>query len=307
MNSLPDPAASPSGVRKILVVGAGIMGSGVAAVAAQRGLDVHLYDVRQEFLDRGLSSIRAALEGAVAKGRIPPKGKDAALERIRPTLELSSAPPVDLVLEAAPEKLELKREIFRRLDPLHPAPAILATNTSSLSVTSIASVVADPGRVVGIHFFNPVPSMPLVEIIGGFHTSPETRARSEAFARELGKTVTRSRDSPGFVTTRSMAVLVNEAAWMLYEGVASREDIDTAHKLGFHHPMGPLELADLVGLDTCLAVLERLYTGFQDPKYRVCPLLVNMVEAGRLGRKSGEGFYPYPRSPSSGNGGGSHG
>ncbi|HEV2428758.1 MAG TPA: 3-hydroxyacyl-CoA dehydrogenase family protein, partial [Thermoplasmata archaeon] len=194
---------------------------------------------------------------------------------------------------------ELKRSVFREVERLARPTALLATNTSSLPVTSIASAVTDPSRVVGIHFFNPVLRMKLVEIIPGLSTSPETVARAVAFAERLGKTVIRSKDTPGFVTTRALAVLLNEAAWMLYEGTATREDLDAAYTLGFHHPMGPLALADLVGLDTSLAILDVLFEGFKDPKYRACPLLRSMVAAGRLGRKTGEGFYKYPAPPAS--------
>ncbi len=269
------------------------MGSGIATVAVARGIPTLLYDVKDVFLDKGVAVVEKNLGRMVEKGQMTPEARASARERLRPTLMLEDAAGADLVMEAAPENLAVKKELFRTLEGIVPPTALLGTNTSSLSITSIASTVRDPGRVAGIHFFNPVPAMELVELIAGVHTRPDVLARARAFAEFLGKTVTSSKDFPGFVTTRSIGVLINEAAWMLYEGVASREDIDTAHRLGFHHPMGPLALADLVGIDTALAILERLYTGFRDPKYRACPLIVQMVEAGKLGRKTGEGFYSY--------------
>ncbi|MDE1822030.1 MAG: 3-hydroxybutyryl-CoA dehydrogenase [Euryarchaeota archaeon] len=278
---------------RLFVAGAGIMGAGIAAQAALVGWEVDLYDVQQSFLDRGLGAVRKDFERLARKGKLTAEQGALAGKRVRGTLSLDAAGEASVVMEAAPERLELKRELFQKLDKVCRPEALLGTNTSSLSVTAIAATVKDPGRMVGIHFFNPVLAMELVEVIPGFRTRETEVARAKAFARALGKTVTSSKDAPGFVTTRAMAVLANEAIWMLHDGVATREDIDTAHKLGFHHPMGPLELADLVGLDTMLSVLERLYTGFRDPKYRACPLLVSMVEAGLFGRKSGEGFYRY--------------
>ncbi len=290
-------------VHRLLVVGAGIMGAGVGAQAALAGWTVDLYDVQQGFLDRGMATIHRDLEALRQRGDVSSEERDGAESRIRPTLSLECARDVSIALEAAPEQLELKRGIFEELDRRAGAETLLASNTSSLSITALASATSRPGRVVGIHFFNPVLRMKLVELVPGLLTDPGTLLRARAFAEALGKTATVSQDSPGFVTSRAMAVLVNEAIWMLHDGVATREDIDQAHKLGFHHPLGPLELADLVGLDTLLSVLERLYTGFRDPKYRACPLLVNLVEAGRLGRKTGQGFYAYgpavagPRAP----------
>ena len=280
--------------QRVFVVGAGIMGSGIAAECALHGYAVLLEDMNEELARKGLERARRALDGAVERQSVTPADRDAALSNIEVAIGFRRADAADIVVEAAPEKLELKRELFREIEAAARPAAVLATNTSSLPVTSIASSLSDPGRLVGIHFFNPVLRMRLVEVIPGLRTRPEVVAAARSFSERLGKTVVLSRDTPGFVTTRALAVLVNEGVCMLYEGTASREDIDTSYRLGFNHPMGPLELADLVGLDTCLAILEVLWEGFKDPKYRACPLLRSMVEAGKLGRKSGEGFYPYP-------------
>src|SRR5579871_3728177 len=287
-----DPRASLR--PRLFVVGAGIMGSGIAAQAALKGWAVTLEDVREELARRGLENARRALGSAVRKGRLTIADQETALANIDIAIGLRRAEGASLVLEAAPENLALKRALFQELEEVVPAGPVLATNTSSLPVTQIAAGLKDPGRVVGIHFFNPVLQMELVEIIPGHLTRPEVLETARRFAEGLGKTVVSSRDTPGFVTTRAMAVLINEAAWMLFEGTATREDIDVAYKLGFHHPMGPLELADLVGIDTTLAILDVLWDGFRDPKYRACPILRTMVAAGQLGRKSGAGFYPYP-------------
>ncbi|MGI0131979.1 MAG: 3-hydroxyacyl-CoA dehydrogenase family protein [Thermoplasmata archaeon] len=283
--------------KRVFVVGAGIMGSGIAAQCAIRGYAVTLEDVSEELAERGRANVARALESAVQRGTVSAATKTEAMGRVDLAIGLRRAASAEIVIEAAPEKLELKRDLFRELDGASRPEALLTTNTSSLPVTSIASAVRDPGRVVGVHFFNPVLQMELVEVIPGLLTRTEVIATAQEFARSLGKTVVTSRDSPGFVTTRALAVLGNEAAWMLYEGVSTKEEIDVAYKLGFHHPMGPFELLDLVGLDTALSILDVLWDGFRDPKYRVCPLLRQMVEAGRLGRKSGEGFYTYPRPP----------
>lgn len=290
-----DPRASVR--RRVFVVGAGIMGSGIAAQAALAGYPVTLEDVSEDLARRGLDNVRRALDSAVRRGRVTPASRDEALSQIDSAIGLRRADAAEIVIEAAPEKLELKRALFAEIEAVAAPRAILATNTSSLPVTSIASALKDPGRVVGLHFFNPVLQMDLVEVIPGHLTRPDVAEAARAFARSLGKTVVDSRDTPGFVTTRALAVLVNEAAWMLYEGIATRDDIDTAYKLGFHHPMGPFELTDLVGLDTALAILDVLWDGFHDPKYRACPLLRTMVEAKKLGRKTGEGFYTYPPAP----------
>jgi 3-hydroxybutyryl-CoA dehydrogenase len=280
---------------RVLVVGSGLMGSGIAAQCALGGYFVTLEDVNEDLVRRGRENASRALDNAVRKGRIAASARAEALERIDTAIGLRRAESAAIVVEAVPENLTLKHQVFRELDKMAAPTAILATNTSSLPITSIAKVVSDPGRVVGLHFFNPVLQMDLVEVIPGEHTRAEVLEEATSFVRALGKTVVASRDTPGFVTSRAVAVLLNEAAFLLYEGVASREDIDAAYTLGFHHPMGPLELLDLVGVDTALAILDTLWEGFHDPKYRACPLLRSMVEAGKLGRKSGEGFYRYPR------------
>jgi 3-hydroxybutyryl-CoA dehydrogenase len=287
-----DPRASLR--QRVFVVGAGLMGTGIAAQCALAGYAVTLEDVNPELVSRGLDRTKKALEHAVRRGKVTPEAKDEAIRSIETAIGLRRTDSAQIVVEAAPENLELKRGLFREIEAAADAGALLASNTSSLPITSIASVLQDPGRLVGIHFFNPVLQMELVEIIPGHRTRTEAVQAADAFARHLGKTVVHSTDSPGFITTRALAVQVNEAAWMLSEGVSTREEIDTAFKLGFHHPMGPFELADLVGLDTVQSILDVLWDGFRDPKYRACPLIRRMVEAGKLGRKSGEGFYLYP-------------
>ena len=295
-STAPTPESDPrASVRpRLFVAGAGIMGSGIAAQAALAGYAVTLEDLNEELARKGLENVRRALESGVRRGSITPAARDAALGNIDTAIGLRRADAATMVVEAAPEKLELKRALFQELESIVAKTAVLATNTSSLPVTQIAAGLKDPGRVVGIHFFNPVLQMPLVEVIPGHLTRPDVVEAARAFARDLGKTVVRSKDTPGFVTTRALAVLLNEAAWMLYEGTATKEDIDAAYKLGFHHPMGPFELADLVGIDTSLSILDVLWEGFRDPKYRACPILRTMVAAGELGRKSGKGFYEYP-------------
>ena len=296
-----DTAPAPSGSdpresvqTRVFVVGAGIMGSGIAAQCALAGYPVTLEDVNEELTRRGVANAARALDHAVQRGKVGPGDREAALSRIDIAIGLRRADTAQIVIEAAPEDLALKRKIFAELEPATQPTALLATNTSSLPITSIGQELVDPGRLVGIHFFNPVLQMPLVELIPGHTTRPEFVEKARAFAERLGKTVVTSRDTPGFVTTRGLAVNVNEAAWMLYEGVATKEDIDTAYKLGFHHPMGPFELVDLVGIDTTVAILDVLWDGFRDSRYRACPLLRTMVAAKKLGRKTGEGFYSYP-------------
>lgn len=276
------------------MVGAGIMGSGIAAECAVHGYFVTLEDTSEPFAERGKANALRALDHQLRKGRLSATDAAAAGERIDSAIGLRRIDSAEIVIEAAPENLTLKREIFREIEAGATPEALLATNTSSLPITSIGQGLKDPGRLVGIHFFNPVLQMAVVELIPGLRTRPEELARAREFAEALGKTVVLSKDTPGFVTTRALAVLVNEAAWMLYEGVATAEDIDTAYVLGFHHPMGPFALIDLVGIDTAVSILDVLWEGYRDPKYRVCPLLRSMVAAGRLGRKSGEGFFRYP-------------
>jgi 3-hydroxybutyryl-CoA dehydrogenase len=298
LESSSDPRRSV--LKRVFVAGAGIMGSGIAAQCALAGYPVTLEDVDEERAQNGRRNAERALQKAVAKAKLSTADKDAALARIDTAIGLRRAESAAIVVEAAPEMLEIKRTLFQELEGIVPATTLLASNTSSLPITSIASSLRDPGRVVGIHFFNPVLQMPLVEIIPGHRTRPETVQAAREFAERLGKKIVLSRDTPGFVTTRALAVLVNEAAWMLYEGTATKEDIDTAYRLGFHHPMGPFELVDLVGIDTALSILDVLWDGFRDSKYRACPLLRTMVQAGKLGRKSGEGFYAYPNDPKGG-------
>jgi 3-hydroxybutyryl-CoA dehydrogenase len=278
---------------RVMVVGAGIMGSGIAAQCALAGYPVTLVDTSEELGRRGLASATRALDHAVQKTTIGAGDRDAALARIDLGIGLRRAESAGFVIEAAPEDLGLKRRLFGEIETAARPETILASNTSSLPITAIGEGLQDPGRLVGVHFFNPVLQMPLVEIIPGHTTRPEVLEAARGFAASLGKTVVQSRDTPGFVTTRALAVLVNEAAWMLYEGTATKEDIDTAYKLGFRHPMGPFELVDLVGIDTALAILDVLWDGFRDPRYRACPLLRTMVSARKLGRKTGEGFYVY--------------
>jgi 3-hydroxybutyryl-CoA dehydrogenase len=301
----PEPTASESDPRasvtkRVFVVGAGIMGSGIAAQCALAGYPVTLEDVNEELARRGIANAARALDHAVQRGKIGAGDREEALRRVDFAIGLRRVDSAQVVIEAAPEDLALKRRLFAELEPLTQPSALLATNTSSLPITSIGQELKDPGRLVGVHFFNPVLQMTLVELIPGHTTRPDVLEEAREFAKSLGKTVVTSRDTPGFVTTRAVAVLVNEAAWMLYEGVATKEDIDTAYKLGFHHPMGPFELIDLIGIDTAVSILDILWDGFRDPRYRVCPLLRTMVSAKKLGRKTGEGFYLYPPAAKSG-------
>ena len=281
---------------RVFIVGAGIMGSGIAAQCALAGHPVTIEDVSEELARRGIQNAERAIEHAVGRGKVTAEQRDAAVAQIELAIGLRRVDSAQFVIEAAPENLELKRRLFAEIEPLTHPDAVLASNTSSLPITEIGRDLKDPGRLVGVHFFNPVLQMPLIEVIPGHRTRPEVVERVDRWAAGLGKTVVHSKDSPGFVTTRAMAVLVNEAAWMLYEGVASRDDIDTSYRLGFHHPMGPFELVDLVGIDTAVAILDVLWDGFRDSRYRACPLLRTMVAAKKLGRKSGEGFYVYPPS-----------
>ena len=274
----------------VCVVGAGQMGSGIAQVAAVAGYDVTLVDVAPEQLERARSAIEGSLAKLVEKGRVEADAAEAALGRIQTAGEPG---PADLAIEAATEDVDLKLRIFADLDRAAGDGAVLASNTSSIPITRLAAVTSRPERVVGMHFMNPVPLMPLVELIRGLETSDEAAAAVRAAAERMGKTVAESRDFPGFIANRILLPMINEAVYCLMEGVGDRESIDTVMKLGMSHPLGPLQLADLIGLDTCLAIMEVLHDGLGDSKYRPCPLLRSYVEAGRLGRKSGRGFYEY--------------
>jgi 3-hydroxybutyryl-CoA dehydrogenase len=275
------------------VIGAGQMGSGIAQVAAASGLAVIMNDVKQEFVDKGLKTIGGILARNVEKGKMTAAEKDALLGRIKSSVSLKDMAAADFVVEAATEKQDIKFQIFRDLDQICKPGAILATNTSSIPIGRIAAQTQRPDKVIGMHFMNPVPVMKLVEIIPGLPTSEATLAITWALAEKFGKTPAKANDYPGFIANRILLPMVNEAVYCLYHGVGTREDIDTVMKLGMNHPMGPLALADLIGLDTCLAIMETLYDGFKDSKYRPCPLLRKYVEAGWLGRKTGRGFYEY--------------
>jgi len=280
-------------IRTVAVVGAGTMGSGIAHVFARTGFRVLLCDVEQRFLDRALAQIRSNLGREAAKGKLAEAEIEPALARITPTIDREALAAADFVVEAASERFELKAEIFRALDRILPESAILATNTSSISITKLAAQTGRPAQVIGMHFFNPVPVMALVEIVRGLATSDATFAAVHALAVKLGKTPVDVNDAPGFVSNRVLMPLVNEAAFAVMEGVATPEAVDQVFKLGMAHPMGPLTLADFIGLDVCVDILRVLQEGYGDPKYRPCPLLVRMVDAGWLGRKSGRGFYTY--------------
>ena len=281
-------------IKKVAVIGAGIMGTGIAQVCAQAGYEVGLRDIEDEFVERSISTIKSSLGKLVQKGKISQSDADAIIGRIKGTTDLKeAASDADLVIEAVVENMDVKKQVFKELDEICPEHTILASNTSSLSITEMAAATKRPEKVVGMHFFNPVPVMRLVEIVRGLTTSDETVEVARAFAEKLGKTPVVCKDSPGFIANRIALPALNEAMFALMEGVASKEDIDTAMKLGYNWPMGPLELADLVGLDTLLAIFEVFYNEFGDPKYRPCPLLREMVRAGYLGRKTGKGFYEY--------------
>ncbi len=282
-------------VETLGVIGAGQMGSGIAQVAAVSGLDVLMNDIKPEFVQRGLASIDKILARNVEKGKLGAEEKAAVLKRIQTSVDLNDMAAADFVVEAATENEALKCEIFRNLDQLCRPHVILATNTSSIPIGRIAAQTGRPEKVIGMHFMNPVPLMKLVEVIRGLATSDETFKATWDLAVTFDKTPAESNDYPGFIANRILMPMINEAVYCLFHGVGTREDIDTVMRLGMNHPMGPLALADLIGLDTCLAIMETLYAGFCDSKYRPCPLLRKYVEAGWLGRKSGKGFYTYTK------------
>ncbi|MBW1650317.1 MAG: 3-hydroxybutyryl-CoA dehydrogenase [Deltaproteobacteria bacterium] len=275
------------------VIGAGQMGNGIAQIAATSGLNVIMSDIKEEFIQNGLNNIKKILTKNIEKNRITEEEKQGILQRITTSVDIKDMASADFVVEAATENERLKFNIFKELDQIMPEGAILATNTSSIPIGRIASQTKRPEKVIGMHFMNPVPVMKLVEIIKGIATSEETFNATWDLSVKFGKTPALSEDFPGFIANRILLPMINEAVYALYHGVGTKEAIDTVMKLGMNHPMGPLALADLIGLDTCLAVMETLYNGFKDSKYRPCPLLRKYVEAGWLGRKTGKGFYDY--------------
>lgn len=280
-------------IKQVMVIGAGQMGSGIAQVCAEAGYKVILNDLKSEFVQRGLKGIDKNLSRQVEKARISLEEKEAALANLTPSTSLEDAKRADLVIEAAVESMEIKTNIFSQLDEIAPKQAILATNTSSLPITEIAAATKRPEQVIGMHFMNPVPVMKLVEIIRGLATSDEVYRTIEDVTKAIGKVPVEVNDAPGFVSNRVLMPMINEAIFALHEGVATKEAIDEVMKLGMNHPMGPITLADFIGLDTCLYILETLYEGYGDPKYRPCPLLRKYVKAGWVGRKTGRGFYQY--------------
>ena len=282
-------------ITRVCVVGGGTMGNGIAHVFALKGYHVTLVEAKQEFADKGLAAITKNMDRQAAKGTITAEEKTAALGRLKTALSPAEAKGFQFAVEAVSEKMDLKKAIFKALDESAAPGAILATNTSSLPITKIASVVKDPSRVIGMHFMNPVPVMKLVEIIRGLQTSDETYKTVHDLTTKLGKTPAVAKDFPGFISNRVLMPMINEAIFCLSEGISTKEDIDTIMKLGMAHPMGPLQLADYIGLDVCLAIMNVLHDGFADSKYRPAPLLKQMVQAGKLGAKSGSGFYEYPK------------
>lgn len=280
-------------VKTFGVVGAGQMGNGIAQVAAMSGLQVIMNDIKEEFVQRGLKNIAGILSRNVEKGKLNAAEKEAILGRIKTSVQLQDMAAADYVVEAATENEAIKLQIFRELDGICPTTTVLASNTSSIPIGRIAAQTQRPEQVIGMHFMNPVPVMKLVEVIRALRTSDETFKLTWDLAARMGKTPAESSDYPGFIANRILMPMINEAVYALYHGVGTREDIDTVMRLGMNHPMGPLALADLIGLDTCLAIMEVLFQGFCDSKYRPCPLLRKYVEAGWLGRKTGRGFYAY--------------
>lgn len=276
-----------------MVLGAGTMGAGIVQVAAQSGLEVIVRDIKQEFVDKGIAGIDKLLSKNVDKGKMTAEDKAAVMGRISGTVDMAAAADCDLVIEAALEVMDIKKAIFKELDAVCKADCILATNTSALSVTEIAAATGRPDKVIGMHFFNPVPAMKLVEVIRGASTSQETYDAIKEMSVKMGKAPVEINEAPGFVVNRLLIPMLNEGMYALMEGVANAEDIDTSMKFGAGHPMGPLALADMIGLDICLKIMETLYKEFGDPKYRPCPLLVKLVRANKLGRKTGEGFFKY--------------
>lgn len=282
-------------MKKVGVLGTGTMGAGIIQILAQNGYDVVMRARRQSSVDKGIAKVEKSLDRMVTKEKITAADKAAIMGRIQGSTDINIVADADLIIEAATEDLEAKKELFAELDKLCKPGTILATNTSSLSITEIGTATGRPDKVIGMHFFNPVPAMKLVEIIKGFATSAETKATIIELAKALGKTPVEVEEAPGFVVNRILVPMINEAAGILYDGVASAEDIDTAMKLGANHPMGPLALGDLIGLDVCLAIMDVLYKEFGDPKYRAHVLIKKMVRAGKLGQKSGEGFFSYAK------------
>lgn len=280
-------------IKTIMVIGAGQMGNGIAHVAAQAGFQVLLNDLNTEFVEKGVHALSKNLQRGVDKGRMTEEEKAEVLSRVTASVSLQDAEKADFIVEAASENMEIKEKIFRELDSLARPDVILASNTSSLPITEIGAVTSRPEKVIGMHFMNPVPVMELVEVIRGIATSDETLKAVLELTEKMGKTAVEVNDYPGFISNRILIPMINEAIYTVYEGVAKPEAVDQVMKLGMNHPMGPLTLADFIGLDTCLAIMEVLYEGFGDPKYRPCPLLRKMVKAGWLGKKSGKGFYEY--------------